>query len=507
MADESVMEALGILAQTAQNIYATQAEVQIRQNESELDRKHETNKLYLTNSLNTLSRQIEERNMWKKEAAVLGLTDIDLTKVDTINQSSGSQNVIKTQLGTTVNNIEQTNAEINALANDVGNYYKGIGLGKLIDTDISGKLSTAQDSGGDGTSELEIWASSEASAPYRDLLENSNSFVLGLQNYTLGPDAQLALQVTQAQLKEQKVKNLFLPYKNQNELLKVQISTGKQELLNLAAEKERIDATTANIKTQTTLNDIEVNRNGIKLDDETFTYDQKVRDDAKLELGELKVMNLQAKGDIGQGLLSNMLLQVDDQEYVPFMAVLGSEQGAELGSEGETLEKLLEASHFSEIAADINVLINAYTMGMSTDGSWEPTIKVLKKIRETKDVLDQYIATSDVYKKMVLEEDFGDANMAKFYSEVEEWTDGPTAKKIIQAMQWEKTQIFKDNSLELFESLFDVEEQGYDINAMLEQIHMVETDFALQQHAKRQTTSGVTTNLDLKTVYPPKIPD
>ena len=62
MADESVLEALGILANAASNIYATQAEAEWRANQSELDRKHETNQMYLSNSLNMLSTQIAEKN-------------------------------------------------------------------------------------------------------------------------------------------------------------------------------------------------------------------------------------------------------------------------------------------------------------------------------------------------------------------------------------------------------------------------------------------------------------
>ena len=509
MADDSVMEALGILAQTAASVYSTHEEAEFRSNQSELDRKHENNKLFLTNSLNLLSGAIDQKNQWKRDATLLGLTDQELTDVPDVSTSSGSKNVIQSQLGTTISNLNQTNAEINSIANDVGNYYKGINLGRSIDTNMSGKISTSTDSGGAGTSELEIWAKTDEGKEYADLLEKSPSFVLGLQNYTLDPKTLTGLQMDQELLKEQKVKNLFLPYKKENELLDIKIKTGNQELKNLAAEKEEIAARVSNIKTQTSLNAMELNRQKVAYDDDQWTYDQKVRNDAKTELNEFKTLNQQSQGEIGAGILSNILLPLDDNEYVAFMAVLGQEAGTDLTGNDEDLQKILEGTQFSEIAADINILINAYTMDKSDPSvaDWSSTLSVLKKIRETKDVFDQYVPTSDVYRKMVEKNDFGDSMMSKFVEEIEGRVDGPTAKMIVQAIQWEQTQIFKPKTLELFEDLFKVESQAYDINAMLEQIHLIETDYSQQTHSQVQKKSKVNTALNILTVYPPNIPD
>ena len=132
---------------------------------------------------------------------------------------------------------------------------------------------------------------------------------------------------------------------------------------------------------------MELNRQKVAYDDDQWTYDQKVRNDAKTELNEFKTLNQQSQGEIGAGILSNILLPLDDNEYVAFMAVLGQEAGTDLTGNDEDLQKILEGTQFSEIAADINILINAYTMDKSDPSvaDWSSTLSVLKKIRETKD--------------------------------------------------------------------------------------------------------------------------
>lgn len=475
---DAIMEALGILAETASTVYQTQAERQFRENESALDRIHEKSQLYLTNSLNMLTNQIEQRNELKTDAAKLGLTDMDLTKVDSLNTSSGSKNVIQTQIGTTIDNLNYVNSEIDALANDVGNYYKGLSLGRLIDTDISGVISTE----GAGN-ELDAFAQTEAGKEYAGLIDTSSAFNLGVQSYTLDPMLQSQLKLEKEQLFEYEVKNLYLPYKTDLEKKKADLAIGKQTLENLKVTKDEIVARTANIESQTALNELSAEELGVKIDSDEFAYDQSLRDNAKQNVGEMITLNYQMQGELGAHILSNINLQYEDSLYVPFMAIIGNEAGADLTGDDEDLAKILEAKQFSRIKGDINVLINAYTMG-KTDPSvqdWAPVLAVLKKIKADKDVFDKYVKTSSEYNKMNASGDFSDKNMKLFYEEVQK-SNIPHAdkNKIVASLQWDRTGIFTPNSLKQFKRLEGVEYQLQLFLQQQEQIMMVDSDASAQ---------------------------
>ena len=491
MADESVLEALGILANAASNIYATQAEAEWRANQSELDRKHETNQMYLSNSLNMLSTQIAEKNKWKQEASKIGLTDLELTKVDPINQSGGSKNVIQTQLGTVVNNLNQANSEVEALANDVGNYYKGIGLGKVIDRDISGTISMT----GAGN-ELESFMGSPEGSRYADLLNPdspnySQSMMLGLQNYTLSAESQVQLQTSKVEKDILDVKRQFLPFEKELELMDTKIDLNNEQVLNLGKERELIQARTEKIDSEIALNNVSLDRLTVALDDDKFVYDQKLREDAKQENGELLTFNLQSQGELGAHIMSNILLKVGDAEYVSMMAILGSEPNADLTGDSDTLSDLLELKQFSYIKDDVSALISAYTMGRSdeTVANWAPTIAMFDEIREGKLVFDSYVDGSALWQDMVNRNDFSANAMKKFEKFVKKDTTLTPIERmqILETTQWDKTGIFAGDNMEQFDKLDRTITQAKMLNEIKEQIHMVESDAALQTWHGQQT--------------------
>ena len=282
-----------------------------------------------------------------------------------------------------------------------------------------------------------------------------------------------------------------MPFEDEQKLLRSKIDLNDQQVLNLAEERKLIKARTEKIDSETALNEVSLDRLTVALDDDRFVYDQKLRDDAKAENGELLAYNLQSQGELGAHIMSNILLKVGDAEYVSMMAILGSEPNADLTGDADTLTDLLELKQFSYIKDDISALISAYTMGRSdeTVANWAPTIAMFNEIREGKMVFDNYVDSSKLWGEMAERRDFSDKAMKKFEKSIkaDNTISAIERQQILETIQWDKTGIFSGDNMEQFGKLDRVTTQAKMLNQLKEQIHKLESDAALQTWQGQQT--------------------
>ena len=176
--------------------------------ERKVERAHEIEKLHIANTLNDLNYQRERRDNLLDRITELGIIENDLSSVDDANTTPGSTEIMKEKEISITNELDNTRSQILDLSNTLKSYHTGLNLGKNIDLDKSGEVTT---------DELTDWFEGTGTDPkYLD----DTAFLSGIRAYERTPEALIELEraTTASDIEKAKLKYLPKSLKQDQEL-------------------------------------------------------------------------------------------------------------------------------------------------------------------------------------------------------------------------------------------------------------------------------------------------
>ncbi len=469
-----------------------------QRDENQLARKHGESQTYLKYNLEKLNNLNAELSELENKSVDLGLVGTKLSKVST--PSSGVQDVYSTSIESLTADIKYKQDEIDRVRGDQKNYYAGLNLAKLMDKDISGIV----DEG-----ELNTYINNEEIS---DEFVDNDAFMYGVQSYTLSPEKRAALlrakteqDLLDISLKTEEAKFELLPadLKADADLKQIKIKTGNAQVDLLREQYKQAKEQTKVAIMETSLLEAKKENVILKFDAEEYARDKQLRTDHIASIEQMIVNNIEAQSGIGAGLLSNIMLELENDEYTPMFSILAAPAGSEEGQASKYLSDIGESSSLNLISDDIQKLYSSYGLGKSEEQVPDYTF-VLDKIEDIVQIHGEYKDFIQTFSSE-LEESAKKLQRDKYSVETIQhvinrqhvamtiYPDEYNLTNLLKAVQWSNTGIY--SNMDMLSSALNAKQQYKDLHSMLEQAKGLDITYSNDEYGKAIYTPDQVENI------------